>query len=185
MEYNVKINKVDTDNSEHSIYDASQECYEITLEEYRHVTERANKYDNKIYIMITFCSIFFAFIITLLDKLVLLPFPQSTKQNMLFIICTLLFTIICVCYIMAMVLLVLGLRPIKLQRFNPRILIDKSLWNKPPKCATMLAVKEYTEFILANNAKLEKSYKKLNVVTFLISAVVLLSFIEYVILTFL
>ena len=51
MEYNVKIDKVDTQNMS---YDSSAECLEITLEEYKHVTERAPKYDNKIYIMITF-----------------------------------------------------------------------------------------------------------------------------------
>ena len=61
MEYTVKIDKVDTPNMS---YDSSAECLEIALEEYRHVTERANKYDNKIYIMITFCSVFFAFILT-------------------------------------------------------------------------------------------------------------------------
>lgn len=44
MEYNVKIDKVDTQNMS---YDSSAECLEITLEEYKHVTERANKYDNK------------------------------------------------------------------------------------------------------------------------------------------
>ena len=39
MEYNVKIDKVDTQNMS---YDSSAECLEITLEEYKHVTERAN-----------------------------------------------------------------------------------------------------------------------------------------------
>lgn len=76
MEYTVKIDKVDTPNMS---YDSSAECLEIALEEYRHVTERANKYDNKIYIMITFCSVFFAFILTLLDKLVTLSFPADNK----------------------------------------------------------------------------------------------------------
>ena len=59
MEYNVKIDKVDTQNMS---YDSSAECLEITLEEYKHVTERANKYDNKIYIIIKFCNVFFVFI---------------------------------------------------------------------------------------------------------------------------
>ena len=53
MEYTVKIDKVDTPNMS---YDSSAECLEIALEEYRHVTERANKYDNKIYIMIRACE---------------------------------------------------------------------------------------------------------------------------------
>ena len=83
MEYNVKIDKVDTQNMS---YDSSAECLEITLEEYKHVTERANKYDNKIYIMITFCSVFFAFILTLLDKLVTLSFPQTTRAGIIFCI---------------------------------------------------------------------------------------------------
>ena len=84
MEYNVKIDKVDTQNMS---YDSSAECLEITLEEYKHVTERANKYDNKIYIMITFCSVFFAFILTLLDKLVTLSFPQTTRAGIIFVLC--------------------------------------------------------------------------------------------------
>ena len=96
MEYNVKIDKVDTQNMS---YDSSAECLEITLEEYKHVTERANKYDNKIYIMITFCSVFFAFILTLLDKLVTLSFPQTTRAGIIFVLCIVLFIIICLCYI--------------------------------------------------------------------------------------
>ena len=48
MEYNVKIDKI---SSENASYDSSAECLEITLEEYRHGTERANKYDNKVYII--------------------------------------------------------------------------------------------------------------------------------------
>ena len=121
MEYNVKIDKVDTQNMS---YDSSAECLEITLEEYKHVTERANKYDNKIYIMITFCSVFFAFILTLLDKLVTLSFPQTTRAGIIFVLCIVLFIIISLCYISSMLILVIGLRPIKLHRFNPKLLID-------------------------------------------------------------
>lgn len=181
MEYNVKIERAD---SEPIKSDASTECFQITLEEYKHVTERSNKYDNKIYIMITFCSIFFAFIMTLLDKITNLTFPGTTKQGILFILCILVFTIICICYIICMILLVLGLHPIKMQRFNPQILIDKSLWNQKPCCAKMLAVKQYTEFILKNNKLLEKAYKKLYIITGLMAIVVCLSFIEYILLSF-
>lgn len=181
MEYNVKIDKI---SSENASYDSSAECLEITLEEYRHVTERANKYDNKVYIIITFCSIFFAFILTLLDKLISLPFPQSTKYGIIFVICIVLFVIISLCYILSMLILVIGLRPIKLHRFNPKLLIDYSLWNKPSSQANMLAVKQYTEFILSNNEVLEKAYKKIYIVTLLMSIVVSFSFLEYILLIF-
>lgn len=181
MEYNVKIDKISSGNAS---YDSSAECLEITLEEYRHVTERANKYDNKVYIIITFCSIFFAFILTLLDKLISLPFPQSTKSSIIFVICIVLFVIISLCYILSMLILVIGLRPIKLHRFNPKLLIDYSLWNKPSSQANMLAVKQYTEFILYNNEVLEKAYKKIYIVTLLMSIVVSFSFLEYILLIF-
>ena len=181
MEYNVKIDKVDSENVS---YDSSAECLEITLEEYRHVTERANKYDNKVNIMITFCGIFFAFVLTLLDKLTELPFPETTKQGIVFVICIIIFVIISICYILSMILLVIGLRPIKLHRFNPKLLIDYSLWNKPSCQANMLAVKQYTEFVLANNDALEKSYKKIHTVTILMSIVVFFSFLEYILLIF-
>jgi len=48
MEYNVKIDKI---ASKDVSYDSSAQCLEIALEEYRHVTERSNKYDNKIYFL--------------------------------------------------------------------------------------------------------------------------------------
>ena len=181
MEYNVKIDKVDTQNMS---YDSSAECLEITLEEYKHVTERANKYDNKIYIMITFCSVFFAFILTLLDKLVTLSFPQTTRAGIIFVLCIVLFIIISLCYISSMLILVIGLRPIKLHRFNPKLLIDYSLWTKPSSQANMLAVKQYTEFVLSNNEALENAYKKISIVTLLMSIVVSFSFVEYILLIF-
>ena len=181
MEYNVKIDKVDSENVS---YDSSAECLEITLEEYRHVTERANKYDNKVNIMITFCGIFFAFIVTLLDKLVELPFPKNTKENIHFVICVVFFIIISLCYISSMLILVIGLRPIKMQRLDPSILIQKSLFNKPATGANMLATKKYVEFILTNNATLEGAYKRISLVTILMSVVVFLSFIEYILLLF-
>ena len=123
MEYNVKVDKIE---SEKLSYDSSTECLSISLEEYRHVTERSNKYDNKVYIMITFCSIFFAFILSLLDKLVKLELPENTKYTIVLIVSVVLFIIIGICYITSMILLVLGLRPIKLHRFNPKLLIDYS-----------------------------------------------------------
>lgn len=83
-----------------------------------------------------------------------------------------------------MILLVIGLRPIKLHRFNPKLLIDYSLWNKPSCQANMLAVKQYTEFVLANNDALEISYKKIHTVTILMSIVVFFSFLEYILLIF-
>lgn len=181
MEYNVKIDKVDSENVS---YDSSAECLEITLEEYRHVTERANKYDNKVNIMITFCGIFFAFIITLLDKLIVLPFPETTKDGIHFVICIIFFVIISLCYISSMLILVIGLRPIKMQRLDPSILIQKSLFNKPPVGANMLATKKYIEFVLTNNAALEKAYKRISIVTILMSIVVFFSFIEYILLLF-
>ena len=158
MEYNVKIEKTD---SPVTSCDSSAQCLEITLEEYRHVTERANKYDNKINIIITFCSIFFAFIVTLIDKLVELSFPKTTKEGILFVVCIVLFIIICLCYIFSMVLLIIGLHPIKLHRFNPQQLLDYSLWNKSPNQANMLAVKQYTGYILSNNQALERAYKRI------------------------
>lgn len=48
----------------------------------------------------------------------------------------------------------------------------------------MLAVKQYTEFILKNNKLLEKAYKKLYIITGLMAIVVCLSFIEYILLSF-
>ena len=174
MEYNVKIDKVDTQNMS---YDSSAECLEITLEEYKHVTERANKYDNKIYIMITFCSVFFAFILTLLDKLVTLSFPQTTRAGIIFVLCIVLFIIISLCYISSMLILVIGLRPIKLHSFNPKLLIDYSLWNKPSSQANI-------EFVLSNNEALENAYKKISIVTLLMSIVVSFSFVEYILLIF-
>jgi len=181
MEYNVKIDKI---ASKDVSYDSSAQCLEIALEEYRHVTERSNKYDNKIYIMITFCGLFFAFIINLLDKLINIHFPETTKQGIIFIICITFFIIISVCYISSMILLVLGLHPIKLHRFNPRLLIDYSLWNKSPSQANMLAVKQYTEYVLSDNELLERAYKKIHIVTLLMSIVVFLSFMEYILLIF-
>lgn len=181
MEYNVKIDKI---NSDQVSYDSSAECLEITLEEYRHVTERANKYDNKVYIMITFCGIFFAFILSLLDKLINLPFPENTKSAIHFVLCIIFFVIISLCYISSMLILVIGLRPIKMQRLDPSILIQKSLYNKPASGANMLATKKYVEFILTNNATLEKAYKRISLVTILMSVVVFLSFAEYILLLF-
>lgn len=148
------------------------------------ILECSNKYDNKIYIMITFCGLFFAFIVSLLDKLVEQPFPKTTNQGILFVTSIIIFIVISICYLLSMIVLVLGLRPIKMQRLNPSILIQKSLFNKPSVGANMLATKKYIEFVLINNATLQKAYKRISLVTTLMSVVVLLSFIEYILLLF-
>ncbi len=179
MEYNVTVNKVDDENMQ---FDSSAECLNIALEEYRHVIDRANKYDNKVYIMITFCSIFFAFVLGMLDNLFELPFPDTTKNAILFIICIIIFITVSLCYIISMVLLVVGLRSIKLSRFKPKLLNDYSLWNKPCCQANMLAFRKYNKSIIHNNKVLEKAYKKINLVTILMCIVVCLSFIEYILL---
>lgn len=132
--------------------------------------------------MITFCSIFFAFVLSLLDKLFKLPFPDTTKAAVIFIACIVIFITIGLCYIVSMITLVTGLRSIKLQRFNPKLLNDHSLWNKPSCQANMVALKYYNEAIIHNNNLLETAYKKVNLVTTLMCIVVSLSFLEYILL---
>ncbi len=183
MECNNNIQVEEKDNTA-TQYDASAACYEITLEEYRHIAERANKFDNKVYIMITFCSIFFAFIINLLEDILKLKNPDNIKLSVLIIIVVVLFITISLGFISSLVLLILCLKPIEMRRFNPSILIGKSLYNKPSKVSYMVATKHYCEVITENNLLLKKGYDKLNLVVKIMVLVVILSFILKIIVCF-
>ena len=165
-------------------YDSSEECYQIAIEEYRHVTERANKFDNKVNIMITFCSIFFAFIIDLLEDIVKTQMPVNTKQTIMLILYIILFILIGVGYVISMFILILCLKPLEMKRFDPSLLLEKSLWNKPAAVSYMVATKRYCEFIIQNNSLLEKGYGKLKYVSVIMAFVVILSFVLKILLVF-
>lgn len=184
MVHNYNISIEETTKSNTNTCDSSEKCFEITLEEYRHITERANKFDNKVYIMITFCSIFFAFILDLLEDIVRTEMPISTKQTIILIIYTIIFIAISISYIISMITLILCLKPLKLKRFDPSILMKKSLWNKPASASYMVAIKYYCEFIIENNRVLEKGYAKLKYVSIIMAFVVILSFVLKILLVF-
>lgn len=177
--YNIQVEENNI-NSIH--FDSSATCYEITLEEYKHVSDRANKFDNKVYIMITFCSIFFAFIFGLLEDILTLKNPDNIKSSVLLCCIIIVYLIICICFICSLVLLILCLKPLKMKRFNPSVLIGKSLWNKPSKVSYMVATKFYCEFISENNAKLQKGYDTLSLISCVMAVVVILSFVLKIVL---
>ena len=78
---NIPTNETTQAQSKDSSTMSSEICYNAALEEYSHTIQRASKFENKIYILITFCSLYSSFILSIFDDFFKLKFPIVITVN--------------------------------------------------------------------------------------------------------
>lgn len=156
---------------------SAQICYDASLEEYNHTILRATKFENKIYILITFCGVYSAFLLSLMNNLSEILFPSTTTDLLSIIVYLLVFLSICFIYMYLLIKLIKNLNPIIIKRYDSSHLIEMSLYNKPPITIYMLLAKKYIECTKDNNIILNNLYEDSKKINTLLIVLVILSFI--------
>ena len=174
-EYLISVKPV---NEEH--YDQSVEitefgadiAFEAAKEEYEYCIHRSEKLDNKIYILLTVCAFFATMQMDLIQKIFEKAIPPKY--------CCLIwsgFGIELGSFLLAVILLVMGLWSITLKRVDPSIILKKDMVYAENKRVAKYICGKYTQCSAINNKLISKRYKISNAAIVLITAAFILIFV--------
>lgn len=176
-ELDIKIEDGEVDNS-------LSLCLEVVQEEYRHVVERASKFDNKVYILLTVCAFIFSSLVTLILessnlKCVDETLPKINRWANLYYPCFVNITLIL--FSLTLIALTGLLASIKMYRFQEKNVFEKNLVSLPKEQVTKYICVKYIQATEQNNKKLQHRYIIMNLcVIFLIITVFLTLFLSYI-----
>lgn len=154
-------------------------CFDAIKTEYQHTVDRMVKLDNKVYILTTICALMFTKLLDYIERIKLLK-PASTEwvsQNLFLQIHYPIFVYITTfCFTVAVILLILLMKNIKLERFECASILKNNLVSYGPDFTTKFIGYRYNQATQINNKRLEGRYRQFNicVVAILISLLLLL-----------
>lgn len=179
-----------TDSNEEVKYPGAESCYEIVRFEYESELGRNSKLDNKISITLTFCGIFFLFLVKYINLLELFDVDIKTLNERLlcFIVtlCAIFQILIIILFICTVWKLVNLLKTREYKQFDSTVLVSEKMVKKNKDIVQYYVLSKYIQIININNRINEErinDYNKVN--KFLIVIVVLLVLVEILRINFL
>ena len=172
IRYNVKVNdqiyQVDLERDT-TIHDAESTessadiCFEAIKAEYDYCVTRAEKLENKVYILLAACAFVFALLTTQIEKAGKLDVPQSGSELIGIIIYT--------------ILLVVAVISVRFERLDAGLLLTEGVPDEKDTTAVRFIGRLYVQHTSKNNAVLEKDYTAFNrcVNAFCVSIVALIA----------
>lgn len=151
-------------------------CFNITKSEYDHTLNRSEKLDNKVYISLTFYAFMFVFVIDLIDNILNFKVSSDIKQIVLIVLYILICFITISIFLYTLVKLVKLLKPMEIDHFNPKYLVQENMQEDFPNIIYTFALNKYADYIIDNNEKLEARFKDYNKCLDNITWIVILSF---------
>ena len=136
-------------------------CMEIARLEYEYSFRRAEKYDNKVYVLLTVCGFILVMLTGAAGNIgeidILSPFKSGwiMAYDVLLALCV-------IGVIVVMVSLIYGMKGLNLRGCDSSALIRQSMTSKTPKFIAMFTIIQYEEEKEYNNAQIARRYKSLD-----------------------
>lgn len=136
-------------------------CMEIARLEYEYSFRRAEKYDNKVYVLLTVCGFILVMLTGAAGNIgeidILSPFKSGwiMAYDVLLALCV-------IGVIVVMVSLIYGMKGLNLKRNDSSELIRQSMTSKMPKFIAMFTIIQYEDAKEYNNAQIAGRYKSLD-----------------------
>lgn len=183
--YNVKVNdqtycvevtdvEESTTNNEES---SASICFEAIKAEYDYCVTRAEKLENKVYILLAACAFIFVLLTTQIEKAGNVNLPQTKPELYGIIIYAILLVMAIVSNVTMIIMLVNLLKSMIFGRLDSGLLLTEGLLDEKDTTAVRFIGSIYTKNTDNNNAFLEKKYTEFNkcVGLFCVSTVTLIS----------
>ncbi len=183
--YNVKVNdqiyqvevadvEANTTNNEES---SASICFEAIKAEYDYCVTRAEKLENKVYILLAACAFIFVLLTTQIEKAGNVNLPQTKPELYGIIIYAILLAIAIVSNVAMLIMSVNLLRSMRFGRLDAGLLLTEGLPDEKDTTAVRFIGSIYAQNTDNNNAILEKKYTAFNkcVGLFCVSTVALIS----------
>lgn len=186
IRYNVKINnqiyQVDLEKDTAVTQDAeniessADICFESIKAEYDYCVTRAEKLENKVYILLAACAFVFVLLTTQIEKAGKMRLPQSSLELLGIIIYAVLLVVAVISNVGVLVMAVGLLKSVRFERLDSGLLLTLGVLDEKDTTAVRFIGRLYVQHTAKNNTVLEKGYTRFNkcVDSFCISIVVLI-----------
>lgn len=186
IRYNVKINnqiyQVDLEKDTAVTQDAeniessADICFEAIKAEYDYCVTRAEKLENKVYILLAACAFVFVLLTTQIEKAGKMRLPQSSLELLGIIIYAVLLVGAVISNVGVLVMAVGLLKSVRFERLDSGLLLTLGVLDEKDTTAVRFIGRLYVQHTATNNTVLEKGYTRFNkcVDSFCISIVVLI-----------
>lgn len=183
--YNVKVNdqiyQVEVNDAEAGIINAEESsasiCFEAIKAEYDYCVTRAEKLENKVYILLAACAFVFVLLTTQIEKTGKMELPQSGRELLGMIIYVLLLILAVISNIGMLVKAVNLLKSVRFERLDSGLILTMGLPDEKDTTTVRFIGRLYIQHTAKNNAILEKKYTAFNkcVDLFCVSTVALIA----------
>lgn len=138
-------------------------CFQATKAEYDYCTQRAEKLESKISILLAASALLFSPFPTVIESACKFKLPKTVSEISLIVFYVLSLTAFLVSFIFTFISLIMLLRGNKLQRLDPAILLEKGIFDEDVSTTAKYIGRDYVQYAAFNNKLIEKQYNKFNV----------------------
>lgn len=175
--YQVDLEKDTTTQGVENIESSADICFEAIKAEYDYCVTRAEKLENKVYILLAACAFVFVLLTTQIEKAGKLEVPRSGLELLGIIIYAILLVVAVISNVGMLVMTVSLLKSVRFERLDSGLLLTEGLPDENDTTAVRFIGRLYVRHTANNNAVLEKGYTTFNrcVDAFCVSIVALIS----------
>lgn len=186
IRYNVKVNDevyqvdLEKDTTTQGIENTESSaniCFEAIKAEYDYCVTRAEKLENKVYILLAACAFVFVLLTTQIEKAGKMGLPKSGLELLGIIIYAVLLVVAVISNVGMLVMAVGLLKSVRFERLDSGLLLTSGLPDEKDTTAVRFIGRLYVQHTAKNNAVLEKGYTRFNkcVDAFCVSIVALIA----------
>ena len=152
-------------------------CFEAIKAEYDYCVTRAEKLENKVYILLAACAFVFVLLTTQIEKAGKLGVPQSGPELLGIIIYAILLVVAVISNVGMLVMTVSLLKSVRFERLDAGLLLTEGVPDEKDTTAVRFIGRLYVQHTSKNNTVLEKGYTAFNrcVNAFCVSIVALIA----------
>lgn len=133
-------------------------CFDAIKTEYDYCVTRAEKLENKVYILLAACAFLFVLLTTLIEKVEKIEYPQNILDLCAIILYITLLIIAVISNVGMIIMAVNLLKSISFERFDAGILLTNGIPDEKDTTAVKFIGSFYIKNINENNSLLEKRY---------------------------
>ena len=163
IRYNVKVNdqiyqvdleKATTTQGAENTESSADICFEAIKAEYDYCVTRAEKLENKVYILLAACAFVFVLLTTQIEKTGELGMPQSRSELLGIIIYVILLVVAVISNVGMLVMTVRLLKSVRFERLNSGLLLAEGVPDEKDTTAVRFIGRLYVQHTVNNNAVL-------------------------------
>ena len=154
---------MDNENSKTPEYDSKSVdmCLEISKLEYEYSFRRAEKFDNKVYVLLTVCGFILVMLLNALSRIgeIDVLSPLGNKWVMAYDV----LSVMCVIGLSAVLArLIYAMSGLNIKRHDSNVILEQALMSKNPLTVARFTIIQYEMIRAYNNSSIDRRYASLN-----------------------